>query len=243
MKQRYLFGNWKLYLSVAESIAIAQHIRTKTTLLHVVFFPSQLALQTIASILHTSQFHVGAQNIDVVSSGAATGKICPFDAKSAGVDYALVGHSEMRAAGDSDSVVADKLRAAAKAKLIPVLCVGEPRKQTIRSAQAFVARQLRTALKGWKGKKLFVAYEPVWAISKAGKATPCSAEYAKSMGAFLRNEVRKLHPNVTPHMLYGGNANSKNIADYVDGTHFEGVLSGFASTKLGELRDMAKAIS
>ncbi|MFP3435826.1 triose-phosphate isomerase, partial [Paraburkholderia sp. SIMBA_061] len=63
-------------------------------------------------------------------SGAFTGEIAPTMLTELGVTYAVVGHSERRQYfGETDETVNFRARAAQKAELTPILCVGESKEQ------------------------------------------------------------------------------------------------------------------
>ncbi len=155
-----------------------------------------------------------------------------------GSRYVIVGHSESRKAGDTDAIVARKLARALAAGLTPVLCVGEPLAVRRRGAHvAFVRKQLRGALRGVQSERVFIVYEPVWAISKAGKGTPCPPREAFAMERALRPVLSR-----STILLYGGSVTPDTIRSYVDDRHFRGALVGHASTTAAGLAEMAKAI-
>ena len=69
---------------------------------------------------------LGAQNISAhENDGAHTGEVSARMAADVGCEYALVGHSERRAAGETDDDCAQKIAAALRAGLSPILCIGE----------------------------------------------------------------------------------------------------------------------
>ena len=73
-----------------------------------------------------SEIKIGAQTVSRhAADGAHTGEVSARMIADVGCDYAIVGHSERRAAGEDDSDVAAQIAAAAAAGLTPVLCAGE----------------------------------------------------------------------------------------------------------------------
>src|SRR6185437_13148657 len=90
------------------------------------------------------------------------------------VSYVIVGHSERRHIfGETDEVVAKKVRAALTAGLTPILCVGEKlEERDAGQTEAVLRRQTRAALDGLTEiGGLVIAYEPVWAIGTGRAAT------------------------------------------------------------------------
>lgn len=240
--QTHLFANWKLYLSETASVRFARSLRSASKNVELAIFPSEVALSNVANVIH-SNVRLGSQNIAPVGGKAATGEVSGLDLKKLGCKYVIVGHSERRALGENDATIRSKLAAAARSRLIPVLCVGETKITRISIAQRSIRTQLERDLKGWKGKTLFVAYEPVWAISKAGKGHACPPKHAFAMGEFIQRQLVRLVPKGKKVLLYGGSVKAENIAEYVDGKTFHGALVGHASTKRAELAAMLRALA
>ena len=111
--------------------------------------------------LKRKNIELGAQDIAQVENKKSTGQINGKMLKDFGVKYCLVGHSEKRAIGETDEMVADKVKYAQEQNIKPIICVGEKTK----SAKLDVLiEQVQTALSKAEKKDLIFAYEPVWAI-------------------------------------------------------------------------------
>ena len=96
----YLFGNWKMYLDLEESVTLVTELCNVKLPTHeyvtLGIFPNPLAFVSVRSVFKGSTFFLGAQNVGWTSKGAYTGSISAELYKNAGATYALVGHSERR---------------------------------------------------------------------------------------------------------------------------------------------------
>lgn len=234
---KYIFGNWKMYLDLNESIVLANAIAVESfddKKVSAAIFPSALALSGVIEAVKGSKIAVGAQDVYWTSKGAYTGAISVLMYKNAGCEYALVGHSERRYVfGETDEDVRKKLEACLDAGLTPVLCVGETQADLDADKREYrLKKQLMKACSGLNlnGNKLIVAYEPVWAISKAGVGKPCGPDEADSIQGWIKLELKNYFSNDTP-VIYGGSVDASNVASYLFGRNVDGALVGNASTK------------
>ena len=165
--------------------------------------------------------------------------------RDAGFRYVILGHSERRALyQETDSVVADKFKAAQVAGLIPVLCVGESQQERESgSTMAVVERQLSAvvALCGVAAlSNSVLAYEPVWAIGTGLTATP---EQAQDVHASIRAWVEKQDAAVASKLqiLYGGSVKSSNAQALFACDDIDGGLIGGASLDAKEFAAICSA--
>ena len=121
---------------------------------------------------------LGAQNCHWEMKGAYTGEVSPLMLKDLGCQYVIIGHSERRKYfGESDEVINGKLKSVLKARLRPVLCVGEETRdafglfsgeeKSVGEMSLVVQKQLEEGLKGisvGRIKDIVIAYDPLWAI-------------------------------------------------------------------------------
>lgn len=214
---------------------------------HAVILPPCLFLPAVGRVLKRAK--LGVQNVSWASKGAFTGEVSAMIAKKMGATYAIIGHSERRGYFcETDIIIAEKVRAALEAGLIPILCVGEPkdvRAKGFAAAKAYVKKQLQEDLsvisnqKSVISKHLVIAYEPIWAISTSGggKETPeDAAEMIKSIKHLLTTHY-KLR---TVSVLYGGSVNAKNIGGFLARREIDGALVGGASLDSAEFKKMVK---
>jgi len=250
----FLVGNWKLNpetLAKAKNLfdGIEKNFKKIPEAFkkeEIVLCPPFLYLSEIKNLILKSRLkiHLGAQNCFFEEKGAFTGEISPKMLKSLGVKYVILGHSERRKIfGETDEVINKKVLAVLEEKLIPILCVGETKKEAGSwkredGRMKEIERQLKNALKGISNSSfqlqnsLVVAYEPVWAI---GTKNPCDPESAKKVLVFLRKFLKEIP------ILYGGSVNSKNAKDYIK-VGFNGLLVGGASLDAKEFVKIAREI-
>ncbi|MFZ2190354.1 MAG: triose-phosphate isomerase [Candidatus Magasanikiibacteriota bacterium] len=234
---KYIFANWKMYLDFDESNILANALlleKIDFNKIELCLFPSALALREMAMVLNQTDVKVGAQNINWNPKGAYTGEISAQMYKDVGCKYALVGHSERRHVfGETDEEVRKKIEACLEVGLIPVVCVGETKEDKDEGKREYrLKKQLMRAFENLdlSNKEIIIAYEPVWAISKAGVGEACSAEEADDVHGWIKNELKQYTDKVIP-VVYGGSANEKNVVSLLSQEMIDGVLPGNASTK------------
>ncbi len=225
--RRLFFANWKMLLAddAAEALARTYAARAAGASVDVALAPGFTALERIGRVLAGSPVTLGAQDAFWESAGAYTGEVSPAQLSALGVRFVIVGHSERRAMGEDDAVVARKSTAVAAAGMTPVLCVGELREERETGRQEeTVRRQLEAVIGGtWSGPWPIVAYEPRWAI---GTGVPCRPEDVSAMLAVIRAAA-----GADTRILYGGSVDPKNFRSYLDLAGIHGLLVGGASAR------------
>ena len=174
---------------------------------------------------------LGGQDCHAEAKGAHTGNVSAEMLKDAGASYVIVGHSECRAAGDTDADVNAKAKAAKRAGLIPIICVGETESQReAGKAQEVVAAQIKASVP--KLKDYVIAYEPVWAIGTGKTATPDDVDE-------MHNAIRELVTAKT-RILYGGSVKPANAEALLALKNVNGALIGGAGLEMHSLAEIAK---
>lgn len=137
--------------------------------------------------------------------------------------YVLVGHSERRAAGESDEQIARKVSAAAAAGLTPILFAGEDEPGA--GARAQTEHRLTQGISriDLGRQAVLVVYEPAWAI---GADRAAEAGYVEEMVAALKDILRRRGAS-DPEVLYGGTVRKENIEQF---TRID-VLDGVGATR------------
>ena len=179
-----------------------------------------------------SAVRLGAQNVFYEEKGAYTGEISSRMIKNFGAQYAIIGHSERRALGETDEMINKKIKAGLAAGLKVVFCVGERERGLNGEYFNFLKMQIVDGLKGISKKLLaniIIAYEPVWAISSNAGAKADSPESAMQIAIFIRRELLPVIGNQaarnTP-ILYGGSVNPENAGGFLERAGMQGLLVG-----------------
>ena len=211
----------------------------------IVFCPPWAYLDRMASALRGRGVRFGVQTTAAESAGAFTGEHAAEMARDLGATYAIVGHSERRRLyAETDAVVVDKFRAARRADLTPIVCVGETVEER-RSGNAFgvVIAQLDAIDAGagpsaWED--VVIAYEPVWAIGTGETATPAQA---REMHAVIREYLARRSSALAgqTRILYGGSVNAANADDLLAQADIDGGLVGGASLDAVEFSRICRA--
>lgn len=240
LNQRTLvLANWKMNLSVAESVQLAKKIASALSLasssIEVGVCPTFPALPGVALALKRKKLALGAQDVFWKQAGPYTGEVSAKVLKELGVRYVIVGHSERRQyLKESDDMVRQKVAALLAEGLIPVLCVGETfAERQVGQKDVVVARQVAAALQGLSlpvGSELVVAYEPVWVIGSGQAVAPEEAFHTAQVihqslidmfsTAVVVRQVR---------LIYGGSVDPSNITSFIRPKLLSGVLVGGAS--------------
>ncbi len=243
--RKLIIANWKMNpatFAEAEKLARAAEKSARGASCEVVLCPPFVWL-TDLSHKKSQKIKWGAQDVFWKEAGAFTGEVSPLMLKSSGVDYVIIGHSERRALGETDEMINLKIRAALRTGLKVILCVGEPlamRKRGLAASKRFVADQLKADLKNVNQpgrrqvKGMFIAYEPIWAISTSGTGLVDTPRLAGEMA----KSIKKKLPGIK--VLYGGSVTSKNSADFVKYPSLDGALVGGASLRADEFKKIIK---
>jgi len=237
MRKTIVAGNWKMNASKESVNKLVMGVLSGMGSVSsevVVCAPFPYLSQVEALITH-SQVRLGAQNLNTNTSGAFTGEVSADMIKDFGAQYVVVGHSERRGLyGETNTIVAEKVKAALDSDLIPLFCVGETLEQREASeTESVVAAQINTVvdLVGIDAfLNIVVAYEPVWAIGTGVTASP---EQAQAVHAFIRQLLANNNNDVaqqTP-ILYGGSMNATNAKELIACADIDGGLIGGASLK------------
>jgi triosephosphate isomerase len=184
--------------------------------------------------------NLAAQDVFYEEKGAFTGAVSASQLASVGVTYIIVGHSERRRLGDTDEIVAKKLRAALAQGIIPILCVGESREEhKAGKAEGAIRKQLDVAFSLLTKPYTLIpiiAYEPVWAISTEPNAEADTPKNAVYMIQYIKTFMSHVALPMLLKYIYGGSVNAKNAESFLKEKEIEGALVGGASLKQEEIK-------
>jgi triosephosphate isomerase len=230
-------GNWKmngLRSSMAEfeaMLAGASRVEGKADLL--VCPPATLIAAFAEKSRGAKGLAIGGQDCHPKPSGAHTGDISAEMLADAGATAVIVGHSERRADhGESDVLVRQKARAAWRAGLAAIVCIGETQAQRDAGQTLDICGgQLDGSLpEAARADNLVVAYEPVWAI---GTGLTPTARDVEQIHQFIREALtRRLSgEGARIRILYGGSVKPSNAKELMAVANVNGALIGGASLK------------
>ncbi len=232
-----IVANWKAYiddLAKAKKLFSVSKRLARTTRCSIILAPPAPLLGTLARN-NTSDVAFAAQDVSLSTGGARTGEITVGALAAAGATYAIIGHSERRAAGDTDAIIAKKLELSLAHGLIPILCIGERERDNEGRYLASVREQLTDALAPLSSKertRIIIAYEPLWAIGKAASFAIMPNDLAE-MALYIRKVLAELlsgKSSARSRVLYGGSVEPDNARALVAGSRVDGLLVGHAST-------------
>jgi len=239
--KKLIIANWKMNLDTHEASLylhkLAGLIKNHRDV-EVVLAPTSLVLQSLSLQVNLKQFKLAAQNFYWRDHGPYTGEISATQLRGI-VQYALVGHSERRHVfNESDKDIRNKVAAAIRNNIRPVLCIGETAWERSNDETEDVIRdQLTGGLANITSEelhKVVVAYEPVWAISAGSQSSlidvvPADVERVVTA---IRTQIKHLYgekASEVVQILYGGSVSADSAAGYLDLPGVNGLLIGWSS--------------
>jgi len=235
--QPLIAGNWKMNgLAAALDEARAVAAGAAGSAARVAICPPATLIHRMSEALAGTDVLVGGQDGHTEISGAFTGDVAAEQLADAGAKLVILGHSERRAGHrETDTLVAAKVKAALRAGLEPIVCVGETLdERKAGRALEVVNGQVRGSLPSeLAGKAFSVAYEPVWAIGTG--LTPTTPEIEEMHRAIRATLVEMFGEagKATP-ILYGGSVKPANAAEILHADEVGGALVGGASLKAAD---------
>jgi triosephosphate isomerase (TIM) len=238
-------GNWKmngLRESLNEAASICKAVAAGGAgKAEIVVCPPATLLMAVTAICEGTKVGVGGQDCHAEASGAFTGDISAEMLKDAGATYVILGHSERRAGHhETNEQVRAKAKAALRAGLMAIICVGETRaERDAGGALAIVGKQLASSIPDNSPLgRIVIAYEPVWAIGTGFTPTP---QDIAEMHGFIRERMNQHLPGQGANLriLYGGSVNPANAAELLSVEDVDGALVGGASLSCAEFMAIA----
>ena len=244
----YIVGNWKMNFTIGESSLYLHKLLQRLPAyrdIEVVVAPSLVALQPLSLQIDRRKVKLSAQNFYYRDFGAYTGEVSINQLRSI-VDYAIIGHSERRYVfHETDKEIAQKVAAAIRAGLTPILCVGETESEHTFGETADVLRdQILGGLSEVSGEdlsKVIIAYEPVWAISSTKSARFAAPDEIAEPINFIKKTLISAYSESEAKevpILFGGSVNPSNAGGYLTIPGINGLLIGGASLIAPEFLDI-----
>ncbi len=237
-RKTLIVANWKMNLNVQEASLLIHRLEERIRIrrdIEVVLAPSLLALQPVSMQVDRRKFRLAAQNAYFQDQGAYTGEVS-FTMLQDLVHYVIVGHSERRLYfNETLEVVRDKVAAALRNDISPILCIGETQTERRNGETRQVLHdQIVSGLANVTSEeveRIVIAYEPVWAISTFGGELAKPDQIQQEID-FIRAQVAHLYGKKAAEavrVLYGGSVDDHLVGGYLALKGCDGALVGGAS--------------
>ena len=247
MRKLLIVGNWKMHLNASQASILVHRLQERIKIyrdIEVVLAPSMLTLQPMSVQIDRRKFRLAAQNAYWRDEGAFTGEVSYTMLRDL-IHYAIVGHSERRNIFHEDlDMVRDKMSAAIRNEIMPILCIGETKSERSDGETKQVLHdQLMTAfsnLTNREVKNVVIAYEPVWAIGQVA-AKPDQIEQAIS---YIRGYISDVYSKKTAddiRILYGGDVMPEIVHGILNVPGVDGFLVGHASINYHDFSEIVFA--
>ena len=241
MKYVYV-ANWKMYLSVDQEVNFCKKNDDALQKLQeqnnctIIICPSFIALAPLIELLQKTTISIGAQNCSDHQLGAYTGEVSAQSLAEIGATYCIIGHSERRHyQHETDAMVAAKMVLLLQHKIMPIICIGETKKESdlaLQQTQTILLQQLEPLFavlrkSTHQDASIIIAYEPVWAI---GTGIIPGHHYLESVFEWLQKTIATHLPATKITLLYGGSVDPTTITQLKKIPAIAGFLIGKAST-------------
>ena len=233
----YLGTNTKMYKNIEDTVIFLSELSKLTQdisreQLELFVIPSFTALERAVKAIPNGSVSIGAQNMCWEEKGQFTGEISPRMLQEVGVKIVMVGHSERRhVLHETDFEENRKVLCALQHGFTALLCIGETAQQKDWGiSDETLRQQLKIELRGVTrsaAQKLWIAYEPVWAIGVNG--VPATKEYANEKHGVIQQTLEELFRKEAGGdipILYGGSVNPQNAASLIRMPNIDGLFIG-----------------
>jgi triosephosphate isomerase (TIM) len=236
MRRPFIAANWKMNKSIPETreflMSFIPEVKEKNDV-DIVLAPPFTSIAAAGLLLENTGIMLAGQDVYFEEKGAYTGEISPLMLVDIGCKYAIIGHSERRQYfHETDDIVNKKIRAAKKAGLGVIVCVGESLdEREAGKTLEVLQRELDKGLEGVDDSNIVVAYEPVWAIGTGKTATPSQAQEVHD---YIRDRLRILYGNNADKLciIYGGSVTPDNVDSLMACRDVDGALVGGGSLRV-----------
>lgn len=249
-KKKIVIANWKSQPSdindALKNLELIKKIKIDSKKILPILCPPAIYLEAFNKKYKGTVYKFGSQNISINNDSETTGEINPQMLKNLRVQYSIIGHSDRRILGEDNTIISQKVSNALKNKIIPIVCLGEEKRDRQGEYLRFLENQIKEIFHNIEAKdfqKVVIAYEPVWAIGK--NIDVIDTHQLNQTILFIRKILvgiydRKLGMSVK--ILYGGSVNLENVKALNTESDIDGFLIGRASTNPHVLKDILKIL-
>lgn len=247
--KKLIAANWKMNKTIDESVSFIKEFKKvikDDKNVYIVICPQFTALSAVSDEIKATNIKLGAQNMHYESSGAFTGEISPLMLKEIGCQYVILGHSDRRGMGETDSLINKKVISALKHGLTPIMCIGETHEQRMKDeTQDVLENQIIKCLQNVEEiKKVVIAYEPIWAISKGNpNQKAATKDDAEEAHLFIRKLIEGIYDEKSAketRIIYGGSMKPENAEELLSMRNIDGGLVGNASLDAKSFAEIVK---
>ena len=245
MTNKILFiANWKMFgdLNSVKSIESVINLSKKKNYKNakIIYCPPYTLLNYFVIKTRKTNLDVGAQNCHYeINTGPYTGSISSTMIKKLGAKYVIIGHSENRSNGETNTQINKKIHSAILNNLNVIFCIGENLfEKKNKKTNKILKKQIDMGLKKIKKiDKIIFAYEPVWSIGTGKVLT--NKELTKQV-IIIKKIIKNKFKNQKTKIIYGGSVNNQNINNLKQIKEINGFLIGGASQNSKKFIDIIK---
>ena len=245
MTNKILFiANWKMFgnLNSVKSIESVINLSKKKNYKNakIIYCPPYTLLNYFVIKTRKTNLDVGAQNCHYeINTGPYTGSISSTMIKKLGAKYVIIGHSENRSNGETNTQINKKIHSAILNNLNVIFCIGENLfEKKNKKTNKILKKQIDMGLKKIKKiDKIIFAYEPVWSIGTGKVLT--NKELTKQV-INIKKIIKNKFKNQKTKIIYGGSVNNQNINYLKQIKEINGFLIGGASQNSKKFIDIIK---
>jgi triosephosphate isomerase len=244
-KKKIFIGNWKMNAFPVADVTkrISAISKAASPKAEVVICPPHVYLSAL--IKKPASVSIGAQDVFHEEKGSYTSQVSIDMLKNLGVSHVIIGHSERRKMGETDDMVNKKVLLALKAKITPIICIGETERDEEGNYLGLIKNQIEIALRDVTKNQLrsiVIAYEPVWAI---GASQAMNAHDVHQMVLFIKKallDMYKLKTMSSTPVLYGGSVDPTNAHGILTEGEADGLLVGRQSLEAASFIEIIRAL-
>ncbi|CAL4321332.1 triose-phosphate isomerase [Buchnera aphidicola] len=251
MNKKIVIANWKLngdQTFVKDFIKKINSTQKKIfENIQIILSPPIIYINYMFKKINNKKIFFASQNVDYHDKGAFTGEISPYMINEIGAKYVILGHSERRKNHfENNTLIAKKFFSIKKNNLIPILCIGETKKEKEKGLTKEVLinqiNQIFLTCGNDAFNKTFIAYEPIWAIGTGKNESPNNIN---KIMKFIKNYImqKSLNKNIKFKLQYGGSVSDNNVHKIIEEKYIDGVLVGSASLNYKIFLKILKKIS